>query len=79
MKDLNQEDLEAGNYKYGGKKTCAKKTTKQINKVSERECLDALEYFWQTMDLDGNTDKELYMKILLKKVANDLKIKLGGI
>ncbi len=52
---------------------------KQINKVSKAECEDALDYFWQTMDLDCESDKVLYTKILMKKVANYCNIKLEGI
>ena len=52
---------------------------KQINKVSKKECIDALDYFWQTMDLSDGGDKVHYTKILLKKIANDYNIKLEGI
>ena len=51
----------------------------QINKVSKKECLDAIDYFWQCVDLEGSGDRTHYTKILLKKVANDYKIKLEGI
>ena len=50
-----------------------------INKVNKKECIDALDYFWQTHDLSDDGDKTHYLKILLKKVANDCKIKLEGI
>jgi hypothetical protein len=51
-----------------------------INKVNKKECLDALEYFWQCVDLEEDySDKIHYTKILLKKVANDYNIKLEGI
>jgi hypothetical protein len=52
---------------------------KQINKVSKEEALDALEFFWQTANLDDEGDTIHYTKILMKKVANDYKIKLEGI
>ena len=47
-----------------------------INKVTKDECLDAIEYFWQTADLDARVDRIHYLKILMKKVANSYKIKL---
>tara|TARA_Y100001956_G_C3995261_1_gene131033 strand:+ start:133 stop:291 length:159 start_codon:yes stop_codon:yes gene_type:complete len=51
-----------------------------INKVNKKECLDALEYFWQVEDLeDSERDKIHYLIILMKKVANDYNIKLEGI
>jgi len=50
-----------------------------INKVDKKECLDALDYFWQTANLDDDCDTMHYTKILMKKVANDYKIKLEGI
>jgi hypothetical protein len=55
------------------------KNKKQINKVSKEEALDALEFFWQTANLDDDGDTMHYTKILMKKVANDYKIKLEGI
>tara|TARA_Y100001963_G_C6626306_1_gene374142 strand:- start:493 stop:669 length:177 start_codon:yes stop_codon:yes gene_type:complete len=57
----------------------SKKIKKQLNQVTEQECIDAIDYFWQTMDLDENIDKVFYTKILLKKVANNFNIKLEGI
>ena len=50
-----------------------------INNVTKKECIDALEYFWQCVDLDDECYKIHYTKILLKKVANDYKVKLEGI
>lgn len=50
-----------------------------MNKVTKKECIDALEYFWECVDLDDESDKTHYTKILLKKVANNYKIKLEGI
>lgn len=50
-----------------------------INKVTKDEALDALEYFWHTANLDDEGDTMHYTKILMKKVANDYKIKLEGI
>ncbi len=55
------------------------KTNKQINKVSKKECIDALEYFCQVVDLSEDSDRIHYTKILLKKVANDNNIKIEGI
>ena len=52
---------------------------KQINKVSKKECIDAIDYFWQVVDLSEDSDKIHYTKILLKKVANDYNIKLEWI
>lgn len=49
-----------------------------INKVTKKECLDAIEYLWQmgyTMEM--NSDKRHYTEILLRKVANVYNIKLG--
>ena len=50
-----------------------------INNVTKKEVLDAIEYFWQCVDLDCPSDRIHYNKILMKKVANDYKIKLEGI
>ena len=56
------------------------KNKKQINKVSKEQCLDAIDYFWECANLDDeNNDAMHYTKILMKKVANDYKIKLEGI
>ena len=51
----------------------------RVNKVTKKECLDALEYFWQCEDLEDSSDRIHYTKILLKKIANDYNIKLEGI
>jgi hypothetical protein len=54
--------------------------SKQINKVSKDDCLEAIEYlFSQAFVNDMNSDQRYYTKILLKKVANDYKIKLEEI
>ena len=50
-----------------------------INNVTKKECIDALEYFWQCVDLDDEGDRIYYTKILLKKVANSYNIKLEGL
>ena len=55
------------------------KGNKMLNKVNKNECIDAMDYFWECVDLDEESDKIHYTKILLKKVANDYKIKLEGI
>ena len=53
---------------------------KQVNKVSKKDCLDAIEYlFTQGFSLEMTRDKKYYTEILLKKVANDYNIKLEGI
>jgi len=54
--------------------------TKQINKVSKKECLDAIDYlFTMGYTLEMTRDKKYYTEILLKKVANDYNIELKGI
>ena len=47
------------------------------NKVSKKECMDAIEYLW-TMGytLEMTSDKKYYTEILCKKVANVYNIKL---
>ena len=51
--------------------------TKQINKVSKEECLQAIDYlFTNGYTEEMTTDKRYYTEILLKKVANDYNIKL---
>tara|TARA_R110002012_G_scaffold232717_2_gene405550 strand:+ start:1487 stop:1672 length:186 start_codon:yes stop_codon:yes gene_type:complete len=53
---------------------------KQLNKVSKKDCLDAIEYlFTHGFSLEMSRDKKYYTEILLKKVANDYNIKLEGI
>jgi len=53
---------------------------KQLNKVSKKDCLDAIEYlFTHGFSLEMSRDKKYYTEILLKKVANDYNIKLKGI
>ena len=56
------------------------KFMKQINKVSKKDCLDAIEYL-HTMGYveEMKRDKKHYVEILLKKVANDYLIRLDGI
>ena len=54
--------------------------SKQINKVSKDDCLESIEYlFCQAFVNDMNSDQRYYTKILLKKVANNYKIKLEDI
>tara|TARA_R110002020_G_scaffold320815_1_gene536716 strand:- start:5005 stop:5160 length:156 start_codon:yes stop_codon:yes gene_type:complete len=50
-----------------------------LNKVTKKECIDAIEYLW-TMGYtqEMTSDKKYYTEILLKKVANTLNIKLEG-
>ena len=48
------------------------------NKVTKKDCMDAIEYLWQmgyTMEM--TSDKRYYTEILLKKVANVYGIKLA--
>lgn len=48
-----------------------------INKVSKKECLDAIDYLWGSgFSQEMGTDKRHYTEILLRKVANDYKIAL---
>ena len=47
-------------------------------RVTKKECLEAMEYFFVEGFIDELTsDKYYYTKILLNKVANDYKIKLN--
>ena len=51
-----------------------------LNKVSKKECMDAIEYlFTMGYTLEMTSDKKYYTEILLKKVANDYNIELKGI
>lgn len=51
--------------------------SKQINKVSKEDCLDAIDYlFTMGYTQEMTTDKRYFTEILLKKVANDYNIKL---
>ena len=52
-----------------------------INKVTKKECLDALDYFHAQgfIEQAGCSDVQYYCKILMKKVANDYKLELVGI
>ena len=50
----------------------------QINKVSKKEVMEAIEYLHvQGFVEEMTTDKKHYVEILLKKIANDYKINLG--
>ena len=50
---------------------------KQINKVSKKECMEAIDYLFVSGFLEEmTTDKRYYTEVLLKKVANDYNIKL---
>jgi len=54
--------------------------SRQINKVSKDDCLDAIEYlFCQAFVNDMTSDQRYYTKILLKKVANNYNMKLEDI
>tara|TARA_B100001250_G_scaffold45108_1_gene35455 strand:- start:4430 stop:4615 length:186 start_codon:yes stop_codon:yes gene_type:complete len=54
--------------------------SKQINKVSKDDCLEAIEYlFCQAFVNDMTGDQRYYTKILLKKVANNYNMKLEDI
>jgi hypothetical protein len=49
----------------------------QLNKVTKKECMDAIDYLFAEGFVDEmTTDKRYYTTILLKKVANDYKIEL---
>ncbi len=51
--------------------------SKQINIVSKKECLQAIDYlFTSGYTEEMTTDKRYFTEILLKKVANDYNIKL---
>ena len=48
-----------------------------INQVTKKECMDAIDYLWvMGFTEEMTTDKKHYTEILLKKVANDYRIKL---
>ena len=48
-----------------------------INKVTKKEVYDDIDYFWAEGFIeDLRSDARHYVTILLKKVANDYKIKL---
>ena len=50
---------------------------KQLNKVSKKECLDAIEYlFVEGFVGEMTSDKRHYTTILLKKVANIYNMEL---
>ena len=53
------------------------KGVSMYNKVTKKECLDAIQYFW-TMGMmeQMRSDEEHYVNVLLKKVANDYSIEL---
>ena len=51
--------------------------SKQINKVSREDCMEASEFLFVQGYVDEMTsDKKYYVSKLLNKVANDYKIKL---
>lgn len=48
-----------------------------INKVTKKECLEAIDYLWSEGFIQQmRTDEKFYVTKLLKKVANSYKIKL---
>jgi len=48
-----------------------------INRVTKKECLDAIDYLHVEGFVEEMTsDKKHYVQILLKKVANDYNIRL---
>ena len=50
----------------------------QINKVSKKDVMDAIDYLHMHGYVEEMTcDKKYYVEILLQKVANDYKIDLG--
>ena len=51
--------------------------SKQINKVSREDCMEAIEFlFVEGYVHEMTSDKKYYVSKLLNKVANDYKIKL---
>ena len=51
----------------------------QLNKVSKKDCMDAIDYLWGAgYSQEMGTDKRFYTEILLKKVANSYNIELIG-
>ena len=51
--------------------------SKQINKVSREDCIEAIEFLFVQGYVDEMTsDKKYYVSKLLNKVANDYQIKL---
>tara|TARA_B100000424_G_scaffold152942_2_gene116812 strand:+ start:6189 stop:6419 length:231 start_codon:yes stop_codon:yes gene_type:complete len=47
------------------------------NKVTKKDCMEAIEYLFEMGYVEEMTsDKKYYTKILLKKVANDYNIEL---
>ena len=51
---------------------------KNDNKVTKKECMEAIEYLFVEGFIDEmTTDKKHYTRILLNKVANDYKIQLN--
>ena len=51
--------------------------SKQINKVSREDCIEAIEFlFVQGYVNEMTSDKKYYVSKLLNKVANDYQIKL---
>ena len=48
-----------------------------MNKVSKKDVMDAIEYFWQAGFINElNSDERYYTKILLDCCANKYKIEL---
>ncbi len=48
------------------------------NTVTKEECIEAIDYLYVMGFVEEmTTDKKYYVKILLKKVANDYNLKLG--
>ena len=54
---------------------------RMLNKVSKKEVMDAIDYFFVKgyLENSGCSDVQYYTKILLKKVANDYRLELVGI
>ena len=46
-----------------------------LNKVTKKDCIDAIEYLWDNVE-EMTSDKRYYTEILLKRVANLYNIKL---
>lgn len=51
---------------------------RQLNRVSKEDCMEAIEFLHvQGYVEEMSSDKQYYVEILLRKVANIYKLKLG--
>ena len=81
MVKINQKTLKATQEPSTTSKLLINKLEKQtemINKVSKKECMDAIEFLHtQGFVEEMTTDKQFYVEVLLKKVANGYNLNLG--